>query len=162
MNNLTNYAHPSLPLWPSLSLPQDTCCGTVVCKMDRHKCSEAMRGYVAMIVVDKKYRGYGLGSSLVRQAIASMKGKGCEEVVLEAEVTNSGALALYQSMGFVRDKRLNRYYLNGQAAYRLKLLLPGQPQAQAQQQQQEQQQQQQQQDDWIEPDLSLTRIQLAG
>ncbi len=33
----------------------------------------------------------------------------CEEVVLEAEVTNSGALALYQNLGFIRDKRLHRY-----------------------------------------------------
>ena len=32
----------------------------------------------------------------------------CEEVVLEAEVTNSGALALYQALGFIRDKRLHR------------------------------------------------------
>lgn len=70
------------------------------------------------------YRGFGLGASLVRKAIETMYSNGCEEVVLEAEVTNKGALALYQSIGFIRDKRLNRYYLNGQAAYRLKLMLP--------------------------------------
>ena len=29
-----------------------------------------------------------------------------------------------QALGFVRDKRLSRYYLNGVDAYRLKLLLP--------------------------------------
>jgi len=33
---------------------------------------------------------------------------GCEEVALEAEVTNSGALRLYQKLGFIRDKRLHR------------------------------------------------------
>ena len=32
-----------------------------------------------------------------------------EEVVLEAEVTNKGALALYRNLGFVRDKRLLRW-----------------------------------------------------
>jgi peptide alpha-N-acetyltransferase len=47
-----------------------------------------------------------------------------EEVVLEAEVSNTGALALYRSLGFIRDKHLHRYYLNNQDAYRLKLLLP--------------------------------------
>ena len=31
-----------------------------------------------------------------------------DEVVLEAEVTNTGALALYSNLGFVRDKRLAR------------------------------------------------------
>jgi peptide alpha-N-acetyltransferase len=32
----------------------------------------------------------------------------CEEVALEAEVTNEGALRLYQGLGFIRDKRLHR------------------------------------------------------
>jgi hypothetical protein len=32
-----------------------------------------------------------------------------EEVVLEAEVTNTGALALYRSLGFIRDKHLHRW-----------------------------------------------------
>ena len=45
------------------------------------------------------------------------------KVVLEAEVTNSAALALYEQLGFVRDKRLYRYYLTGVDAYRLKLWL---------------------------------------
>lgn len=47
----------------------------------------------------------------------------CDEVVLDTEVTNDGALALYENLGFVRDKYLYRYYLNGEDAYRLKLWL---------------------------------------
>lgn len=49
------------------------------------------------------------------------------KVTLEAEVTNKGALALYGRLGFIRAKRLFRYYLNGVDAFRLKLLFP-QPQ----------------------------------
>ena len=45
------------------------------------------------------------------------------QVVLETEVTNSAALGLYENLGFVRDKRLFRYYLNGVDALRLKLWL---------------------------------------
>jgi peptide alpha-N-acetyltransferase len=45
-------------------------------------------------------------------------------VTLEAEVTNKGALALYGRLGFIRAKRLYRYYLNGVDAFRLKLLFP--------------------------------------
>lgn len=41
-------------------------------------------------------------------AIREMIRDGCEEVALEAEVCNSGALKLYQAMGFIRDKRLSR------------------------------------------------------
>jgi peptide alpha-N-acetyltransferase len=40
--------------------------------------------------------------------------------VLETEVTNESALRLYEALGFVRDKRLPKYYLNGNDAYRLK------------------------------------------
>ena len=64
------------------------------------------------------------GSALVCRVIDEMAAGGCEEVALEAEVTNAGALGLYAKLGFVRDKRLQRYYLNGNDAYRLKLLLP--------------------------------------
>jgi len=46
------------------------------------------------------------------------------QVVLEAETTNLGALRLYSRAGFLRDKRLGKYYLSGADAYRLKLLLP--------------------------------------
>lgn len=48
----------------------------------------------------------------------------CLKVTLEAEVTNKGALALYGRLGFIRAKRLFRYYLNGVDAFRLKLLFP--------------------------------------
>lgn len=43
------------------------------------------------------------------------------EVVLETEITNTPALRLYENLGFVRDKRLFGYYLNGVDALRLKL-----------------------------------------
>lgn len=112
--------------WPQLAFlayDGDHCFGTVVCKMDVHR-EQMLRGYLAMLVVEKPYRSLGTGTELVKLSIAEMIKGQCEEVVLEAEVTNSGALALYQNLGFIRDKRLHRYYLNGVDAFRLKLLLP--------------------------------------
>ena len=50
----------------------------------------------------------------MKLSIAEMIKGQCEEVVLEAEVTNSGALALYQNLGFIRDKRLHRYVTSSQ------------------------------------------------
>ncbi|KAL6758312.1 acyl-CoA N-acyltransferase [Haematococcus lacustris] len=119
--------------WPHLcwlTYDGDRPLGCVVCKMDVHR-EQAMRGYVAMLVVDKAYRGHGIGSELVKRSIQSMIEGGCEEVVLEAEVSNTGALRLYEGLGFLREKRLHRYYLNGQDAYRLKLLLPLTPEQEA-------------------------------
>lgn len=96
--------------------------GVIVCKMDAHRIYK--RGYIAMLVVQKKQRHLGLGTGLVQSAIQVMRREKCEEVALEAEVTNDGALRLYEKLGFIRDKRLHRYYLHGADAFRLKLLLP--------------------------------------
>ena len=54
----------------------------------------------------------------MRKAVGLMKDEEADEVVLETEQTNSGALTLYENLGFVRDKRLSRYYLNGVDAFR--------------------------------------------
>ena len=36
---------------------------------------------------------------------------------------NTAAMKLYERLGFLRSKRLHRYYLNGNSAYRLVLYL---------------------------------------
>ncbi|XP_073525759.1 uncharacterized protein [Phyllobates terribilis] len=112
-------------LWPQLSFlafHKGRCVGTVVCKMGEHR--NVFRGYIAMLVVIKPCRGKGIATELVARSIKVMMESGCEEVTLEAEVTNKGALALYGGLGFIRAKRLFRYYLNGVDAYRLKLMFP--------------------------------------
>ena len=35
-----------------------------------------------------------------------MRKLGADEVILETEITNMAALRLYESMGFLRDKRM--------------------------------------------------------
>ena len=94
--------------------------GTIVCKQDRHR-SGSMRGYIAMLAVHHSVRKCGMGRNLVQLAVRAMRDGGCDEAVLETEVTNLGALRLYEGLGFVRDKRLHRYYLNGNDAFRLKV-----------------------------------------
>lgn len=46
------------------------------------------------------------------------------QIVLETEYDNSAALSLYESLGFIREKRLYRFYLNGKDAFRLVLTVP--------------------------------------
>lgn len=96
--------------------------GAIVCKLDYHKMM-VKRGYIAMLAVDKNYRKRKIGATLVSKAIEAMIEDEADEVVLETEVTNTGALILYERLGFLRDKRLFRYYLNGVDALRLKLWL---------------------------------------
>lgn len=111
--------------WPQLCFMarvRDECVGAIVCKLDYHK-KVVRRGYIAMLAVDSKFRKKKIGSTLVRMAIESMIRQEADEIVLETEITNKPALRLYENLGFVRDKRLFRYYLNGVDALRLKLWL---------------------------------------
>jgi peptide alpha-N-acetyltransferase len=47
-----------------------------------------------------------------------MQLEGAKEIVLETEANNLVALSFYERMGFIRDKRLCKYYLNGSDAFR--------------------------------------------
>jgi len=111
--------------WPELcflTMRGDSCVGAIVCKLDVHRCRNTNRGYIAMLAVEKGLRGKGIGSTLVRLCLDKMREMGADECVLETEVTNKGALGLYRNMGFVKEKRLHKYYLNGNDAFRLKFL----------------------------------------
>lgn len=111
--------------WPHLcflAMDGHKSVGAIVCKLDLHK-KMVRRGYIAMLAVDENYRKMKIGSNLVLRAIQAMVCGDADEVVLETEVTNKPALQLYENLGFVRDKRLFRYYLNGVDALRLKLWL---------------------------------------
>jgi len=76
-----------------------------------------------------------LARALVRRSVTIMKANGAKEVcaigyplwfttmisgqvVLETEFDNAVALAFYASMGFMREKRLFRFYMNGKDAFR--------------------------------------------
>ncbi|KAF3918843.1 hypothetical protein ABW20_dc0101434 [Dactylellina cionopaga] len=106
-----------------LALDGENLIGVVICKLERHREHGANRGYIAMLVVKEEYRGRGLATRLVKMAIDAMVIQNADEVVLETEVTNTGAIKLYEHLGFLRSKRLHRYYLNGNSAYRLVLYL---------------------------------------
>ena len=47
----------------------------------------------------------------------------CVQIALETEVTNTAAMKLYERLGFLRSKRLHRYYLNGNSAFRFMLFV---------------------------------------
>ncbi|XP_023160403.1 N-alpha-acetyltransferase 30A [Drosophila hydei] len=111
--------------WPELCIfarHDELYVGVVVCKLETLGC--ILQGYIAMLAVDPAYRLLKIGTSLVAQAVESMQSVNADEIVLETELTNKAALRLYESLGFIREKRLLRYYMNGVDALRLKLFLP--------------------------------------
>ncbi|AEO60194.1 hypothetical protein MYCTH_2309148 [Thermothelomyces thermophilus ATCC 42464] len=99
--------------------------GVVICKLEMHSSHSppTLRGYIAMLAVAAEYRGQGIATALVKMAIDAMTKGNADEIVLETEETNIPAMRLYERLGFLRSKKLHRYYLNGNSAYRLVLLL---------------------------------------
>lgn len=99
--------------------------GVIVCKLETHSSHSppTRRGYIAMLAVSSNFRGQGVATALVKKAIDAMAERNADEVVLETEETNIPAMRLYERLGFLRSKKLHRYYLNGNSAYRLVLLL---------------------------------------
>ena len=76
-----------------------------------------------MLSVSSPFRGHGVATALVKRAIDAMVNRNADEIVLETEETNVPAMRLYERLGFLRSKKLHRYYLNGNSAYRLVLPL---------------------------------------
>ncbi|KAL2423259.1 N-alpha-acetyltransferase 30 [Exophiala dermatitidis] len=96
--------------------------GVVICKLEPHR-GGPLRGYIAMLATKDKFRGKGIATTLVSKAIDLMIEKDADEIALETEETNTAAMKLYERLGFLRSKKLHRYYLNGNSAYRLLLYL---------------------------------------
>ncbi|KAH9465010.1 hypothetical protein Pst134EB_004502 [Puccinia striiformis f. sp. tritici] len=92
--------------------------GAIVCKQDLHR-GKLNRGYIAMLTTKKEARKRGIARKLVHMAMQRMIADGAQEIVLETEFDNSSALAFYQTLGFIREKRLFAFYLNYKDAFRL-------------------------------------------
>ena len=117
--------------WPELCFmavdteKSSTLAGVVICKLERHR-GGPMRGYIAMLATEEEHRGKGIATALVAKSIDLMIEQDADEIALETEETNHAAMRLYERLGFLRSKKLHRYYLNGNSAYRLLLYLkPG-------------------------------------
>ena len=108
---------------PPAGLHEGHFAGAVVSKVSRKGPGEPLRGYVAMLAVEKEFRGARIGSRLVSITKELMDAKGCDVVYLETPLSNKRALKLYMDLGFAKVKFLPSYYLDGSDAVRLKLWL---------------------------------------
>lgn len=70
-------------------------------------------GELLTIGIDPVARGAGLGTVLLRHGVDFAVGHGVIQLFLEVAVTNTAALALYASLGFVRVGRRRQYYRVG-------------------------------------------------
>jgi ribosomal protein S18 acetylase RimI-like enzyme len=89
------------------------------CLLLRHAQRPAWRLY--SIVVDSAWRGRGLGSRLLQDAIALARAAGAPALTLEVRKDNTAALALYRAHGFTQTAIRLGYYEDGATAVCLRL-----------------------------------------
>jgi RimJ/RimL family protein N-acetyltransferase len=66
-------------------------------------------GEIGMLV-DRDWRGCGVGRALVQAAISWARGRGLHKLCLEVFAHNTAAIALYRRSGFVEEGRRIRQY----------------------------------------------------
>ncbi|HQL41473.1 MAG TPA: GNAT family N-acetyltransferase [Candidatus Omnitrophota bacterium] len=55
---------------------------------------------IGLVAADKRYRGQGIGSSIVRALIAAAVRHGSQEIIVKTQATNNAAVNLYIKNGF--------------------------------------------------------------
>jgi len=60
----------------------------------------AIEGAIQNVGVVPLFRGMGLGRELIQRALQGFRDTGCLKVNLEVTIHNTGAIRLYESMGF--------------------------------------------------------------
>lgn len=77
------------------------CCGV------RNLCGD---GEITNVVIDKSYRGRGIGEHMLTYLIETSKSLGIENYTLEVRKSNAAAIGLYEKLGFVCEGARKDFY----------------------------------------------------
>lgn len=75
---------------------------------------------VDSIAVAPAKRGRGVAGALLKRVIALLRQRGFRTVSLNVRLENKAAIRLYRKLGFQRVRRVNGYYEDGAAAWRMR------------------------------------------
>ncbi|MHC1604602.1 MAG: ribosomal protein S18-alanine N-acetyltransferase [Candidatus Methanofastidiosia archaeon] len=78
---------------------------------------EGKEGHILSIAVKERYRHLGIGKSLMDKILEMFKEKGVKFIRLEVRESNVKAIVFYQRLGFVKKKKMDAYYEDGEAAF---------------------------------------------
>ena len=70
---------------------------------------EARRGFIIQVGMHPEWRGQGVGAALIARSLQAWREAGKEAVILDVNVNNPGAIALYQQLGFVVVRRRGKF-----------------------------------------------------
>jgi [ribosomal protein S18]-alanine N-acetyltransferase len=81
------------------------------------------RAEVDSVAVKHSHRGRGVAATLMARLMSLLRRRGFSILKLTVRLENTGAIALYRKLGFVRERRINGYYEDGAPAWRMSLAL---------------------------------------
>ena len=84
-----------------VAMDADTVIGTAMAGYDGH------RGWLYTVAVSPGHRRRGVGTALVRHAVAALRTAGCTKVNLQIRATNLAVRGFYESLGFEAEERLS-------------------------------------------------------
>lgn len=100
--------------------------GKLVGSSDVHRGRTVKAAHTAAlgIAIDRGARGVGLGRAMVEDGVRWARSVGVRKLTLRVFATNTGAVALYQALGFQEEARLKgQVVLNGQLVDELQMAL---------------------------------------
>jgi ribosomal-protein-alanine N-acetyltransferase len=72
------------------------------------------RAELVSLAVDPAMRGRGVASALMESTLRRLRLRGVSRFGLTVKVTNEGARAFYEKYGFIKVRRVRRYYEDGE------------------------------------------------
>lgn len=77
-------------------------------------------GHIVSLAILPTWRKKGIASQLVEELYQIFKRYGKKRVKLEVRISNKAAIALYEKLGFVKQKIVKNYYQDGEDAVMMK------------------------------------------
>jgi [ribosomal protein S18]-alanine N-acetyltransferase len=68
--------------------------------------------HITLLAIDPQFQRQGLGLALLHSLLGAARQRGLEWATLEVRVSNTGAIALYERLGFEPVGERKRYYQN--------------------------------------------------
>jgi len=102
--------------------------GYIMCRVEyglamTRKFGLAKKGHIISVAVLNEHRSRGIGSTLINHALEEIRKVSGRECYLEVRTTNTGAIELYQKLGFKIGSTLHGYYKDGESAYTMAMPL---------------------------------------
>lgn len=89
-------------------------------------CVSSLKGsnaHLISIAVLREHRRRGVASALLQNLMERLEHRGVDELWLEVNTGNEGAITLYEKFGFAKMMILENYYSDGSPALRMRLSL---------------------------------------